>query len=237
MDAESREMCLPRTRVDILQELFASLIGPDSSRRVIWLCGLAGSGKSTILNTITQYSSNLHRCGAFLFWNRNDPINSDPRRVIRTLAYQLAQSNPAFAHELALRIKSSPQIMKSSLDDQFRSLLQEPPGTVAASHDSGPIIIILDALDECGTPETRKNLLDVLTTWLAKLLRMFRLLVASRDEPDIRVTLSRTSVILYDARVDDESAISDISQFFPQCLSSNAPAFEARGLLIGQSIR
>lgn len=230
MDVESRETCLPGTRVDILQEVFASLVDPNPSHKAIWLRGLAGSGKGTILNTIAQYSSNVRRCGAFLFWDRTDPINGDPRRVIRTLAYQLAQFNPAFAHELASRIKPSPQIMKSSLDDQFRSLLQGPLSTIAASHDSGPIIIILDALDECGIPETRKKLLEVLSNQLVKLPRMFRLLIASRDEPDIRVALSRTGVVMCDARIDDKSTLSDISQFFQQRLSSDAPAFEAREL-------
>jgi hypothetical protein len=228
MDAEYRETCLPGTRVDILQKLFASLIG--GGPKVTWLCGLAGSGKSTILNTVAQYFSQLHRCGAFLFWDRNDAVNSEPRRVIRTLAHQLAQFNPAFEEEFASRIKASPKIMKSSLDEQFRCLLLEPLATLAASHDSGPIIIILDALDECGTPETRKTLLDTLATGLPTLPGMFRLLVASRNEPDIRVALSRLNIALHNIPVNNKSTTSDISQFFRQRLSSHAPAFEARGL-------
>ena len=227
MDIESRETCLPETRVDVLQDIFASLIDVSPRHRATWLRGLAGSGKSTILNTIAQYSSNLRRCGAFLFWDRNDPVNSDPRRVIRTLAHQLAQSNPAFADELASRIVSSPQIMKSSLDEQFRSLLQEPLATLAATHDPGPILIIFDALDECGTPDTRKRLLGVLSSCLAKLPKTFRLLVASRDEPDIRAAFSRQDIAICDIRIDDKSTISDISQFFRQRLSSDAPAFAA----------
>jgi hypothetical protein len=230
MDVECRETCLPGTRVDVLQELFASLLDLNHDDRIIWLRGLAGSGKSTILNTIARYSSRLHRCGAFLFWDRNDAVNSDPRRVIRTLAYQLAQSSPAFAEELALRIKASPLITNSSLDEQFRSLLQEPLVTLVANHDPGPIIIVLDALDECGTPETRKRLLAVFSTRLAKLPSTFRLLVASRNEPDIRAALSRPGVVIRDVRIDDKSTTSDISQFFRQRLSGDAPAFAAHDL-------
>ena len=230
MDAEYRETCLPGTRVDILQELFDSLFDTSPGDSVIWLRGLAGSGKSTILNTIAQYSSNLRRCGAFLFWDRNDVINSDPRRVIRTLAYQLAQSNPAFAKELVSRIATSPQIMKSPLEEQFKSLLQEPLAILTASHDLGPIVVVLDALDECGTPETRKRLLAVLSSRLTKLPRTFRLLVASRDEPDIRAALARPGVVTRDVWIDDKLTASDISQLFRQRLSSNASAFAAHGL-------
>ena len=230
MDVESRETCLPGTRAEILQELFVSLIDLNPNHRIVWLRGPAGSGKSTILNTIARYSSRLRRCAAFLFWDRNDVTNSDPRRVIRTLAYQLAQSNPVFAEELASRIKAAPHIMSSSLDEQFQSLLQEPLVTLAASHDPGPIIIVLDALDECGTPETRKRLLAVLSTRLVKLPRTFRLLVASRDEPDIHAALSRPGVVIHDVQIGDKSTISDISQFFRQRLSGDAPAFAAHGL-------
>ena len=230
MDVEYRETCLPGTRVDILQDLLACLINPTSSYKITWLRGPAGCGKSTILNTVAQYSSKLRRCSAFLFWDRNDVTNSDPRRVIRTLAYQLAQSNPAFAELLASRIKASPQILKSSLDEQFQGLVQEPLATLAARHDSGPMIIVLDALDECGTPEARKKLLDALSTSLAKLPGMFQLLIASRDEPDIRVALSRPGVVICDVLINNKTTTSDISLFFRQRLSSHAPAFSARGL-------
>lgn len=106
IDVEYRETCLPGTRLNILQDFFTSLIDPSLSHSVIWLRGLAGCGTSTILNTIAQYFSKLRRCGAFLFGDRNDAVNSDPRRMIRTLAYQLAQSSLRFAEELASRLKA-----------------------------------------------------------------------------------------------------------------------------------
>ena len=87
MDAEEREMCLPGTRVDILHKIFVSLIHPDAGNNIIWLRGPAGSGKSTILSTLAHYSLQLCRQGGFLFWDRNNPDNSEPRHVIRTLAH------------------------------------------------------------------------------------------------------------------------------------------------------
>ena len=67
----------------------------------------------------------LHRCGAFLFWHRNDAVNSDPLRVIRTLAYQPARFNPVFADMLASAVIAKPALVESSLDEQFRCLVQE----------------------------------------------------------------------------------------------------------------
>ena len=225
MDLTNRNACLPETRMDILQDLFISLTVPNPRRRIIWLHGQAGSGKSTILNTLARCFSKLHRRGAFLFWDRNDAVNSDPGRVIRTLAYQLARFNPIYADTLASLVNADPDIMKSSLDEQFLSLLQEPLVTLAEEHDLGPVIIILDALDECGTVETRRNLLDVLSSRLAKLPQIFRFLIASRDEPEIRVSMSRLDIDEKDLLINNESTKLDLVRLFRRRLVSNAPCF------------
>lgn len=227
MDVEYRPTCLPGTRVEILQDLLVSLTDPNRSHNIIWLRGLAGSGKSTILNTIAQYVSELCRCGAFLFWDRNDPVNGDPRRVIRTLAYQLASFNSDYAEKLASQIKSRPQIISSSFNAQFQHLLLEPLSALATS---GPVFIILDALDECGDRETRKELLHELSTSLSKLPSMFRVLIASREEPDICFALSRSGISIKKIEIDNDSTRSDIMQFFRCRLSRDNPAFAGYGL-------
>jgi len=218
MDPGTRETCLSGTRQNTLNNLFNYLTDPSlpHGRNVIWLRGLAGSGKSTILNTVALHFSELRRRGAFLFWNRTDPLNSGPLSVIRTLAFQLAESNPIFATKLAGRINQSPDITTFTLDMQFRRLLSEPLAELAKELSQGPAIIILDALDECGTAGSRSELLGTLLAGLTKLPTMFRVLIASRDEPDIRSALSRLKVDIWDVPVGDESTFSDISQFLRQ---------------------
>jgi len=213
--------------VDFVRSLISSLADPDppSGCNIIWVRGLAGSGKSTILNSVAQYFSDLRRRGAFLFWNRDDPLNGDPRRVIRTLASQIAKFNPTFAAKLAKKIETSPDVVTSTLDMQFKHLLEEPLSELAAELDLGPIIIILDALDECGTEQSRKRLLDTLSQGLTRLPNMFRLLIASRDESDIRTALSCLKVDARNAPMGDESTSSDVKLLFQQRLVSNAPAF------------
>ncbi|KAF8339878.1 uncharacterized protein EI90DRAFT_2907679, partial [Cantharellus anzutake] len=225
MDAGNREACLPGTRVDILENLINSLIDP-SGHNIIWFRGPAGSGKSTILNSVAQYFSELHRRGAFLFWDRNDPVNSDPVHVIRTLAFQLGRFKPQIRAKLAAQIENLPDITTSPLDIQFKHLLEEPLAELARESDLAPIVIVLDALDECGTAGTRRNLLRTFSEGLARLPSMLRLLVASRDEPDIHASLSRLGVDVQDAPIGDKSTSSDIKLLFQQRLASNADAFE-----------
>ena len=230
MDATGREGCLPGTRLDILQDIFASLMHPDAENNIIWLRGQAGCGKSTILNTLASYFNQLHRQGAFLFWDRNKADNSEPHHVIRTLAYQLARFDPAFAQELATRINNSPHVTESSLDLQFWYLLQEPLTALAETHRCDPIVIVLDALDECGMPESRRHLLNTLSAGLAKLPKVVRVLIASRDEPDIYAALTHLDPVVHDTPMGDQSTSTDIEALFRRRLSSNADAFLSYGL-------
>ena len=224
MMAAERERCLPGTRVDILRALFTSLTDLTADKNIVWLRGPAGSGKSTILNTLAHYTFQLCRRGAFLFWERSKTDNGEPHRVIHTLAHQLARFDPIFAQELETQIKTRPHVMESSLDSQFQYLLVEPLAALTAKHDFGPVIVILDALDECGTSESRRQLLNTLLPGLAKLPKVVRVLIASRDEPDIHAALSRLNPDTYDAPMGDRSTSLDIKLLFEKRLASNTNA-------------
>jgi len=75
----------------------------------------------------------------------------------------------------------------------------------------------------------REGLLHTLSGGLAKLPSMFRLLMASRDEPDIQTVLSSLNVDVRDVPIGDEST-SDVKLLFKQRLASNARAFVGRHL-------
>ena len=218
MMAVRRERCLPGTRVNILRALFTSLTDPTADKNIVWLRGAAGSGKSTILNTLAHYTFQLCRQGAFLFWERSKTDNSEPHRVIHTLAHQLARFNAIFAQELETQIKTRPHVMESSLDSQFQYLLVEPLAALTAIHDFGPIFLILDALDECGISESRRQLLNTLSTKLPKVVRV---LIASRDEPDIDAALSHLNPETYDTPMGDRSTSLDIKLLFEKRLATN----------------
>jgi NACHT domain len=165
MDASTRQLCLEGTRVDVKMQLFNLLSRRSDSLHceVIWLIGLAGSGKSTLLNTIAEDFRRLRRCGAFIFFDRSDPVNSDPHRVIPTLAYHLARFSIPFAERLHEQIRARQDILESSQDAQFQTLLAEPSKAVTALANHPLIVIIIDGLDECGTEESRRGLFEIFT--------------------------------------------------------------------------
>ncbi|KAF7970638.1 hypothetical protein HWV62_23364 [Athelia sp. TMB] len=187
MNAADRSLCLPGTQQGRLKEIFDWLLTP-SDQNVLWLCGAAGLGKSTIATTIATYFGGLHRRGAFLFFDRNSPLESAPSRVITTLAFQLAQQNADIRSALSDAIQKRPELVSDPLVIQFQSLLVEPL-SAAAQNIEGPIIIVLDALDECGNASSRQNLLELLSKSLSKLPSQFRILITSRPEHDIKGAL------------------------------------------------
>lgn len=179
-------------------------------KNVLWLNGLAGAGKSTIATTVASRFRGLRRLGATIFFDRSTSAMSDPGMVIRTLAYQLGLFDPRIGAAIEASMRSMPSIGQASVDTQFDMLLKEPMSKLS----DGPIIIIIDAIDEYGTPKSRKGLLSILANRLSELPSFFRVLMTSRVEFDIEKAFKCSSNIDYQ-EVDITSAENktDISSY------------------------
>ncbi|KAJ7744051.1 hypothetical protein DFH07DRAFT_777207 [Mycena maculata] len=186
MNATSRTSCLLGTCQKILDEINEWILVPCDPGNVLWLSGVAGSGKSTISTTISESARELHRLGGFVFFDRNDRARSHPDGVIRTIAYSLAQCHPDIASAIAVAIQSDPSITNAPIHAQFKTLLQDPLTSVENSNSiQGPIVLVIDALDECGDPGSRGLLLSTLAAELPKLPHFLRVLITSRRDADI----------------------------------------------------
>ncbi|KAJ7455882.1 WD40 repeat-like protein [Mycena latifolia] len=183
-DASLRPECLPGTRQAILTDITEWLTIESGSSNIFWLHGVAGAGKSTISTTISQYFRSLHRLGAFLFFDRNNLVASSPHNVIRTIAYWMAASNADIRLAVYSAISADATLVTAPIRTQFQKLLLEPL-VAAQEHIRGPIIIILDALDECGDAESRYSLLSLISAEFPKLPAVFRFLITSRPDSDI----------------------------------------------------
>ncbi|KAF7980465.1 hypothetical protein HWV62_37934 [Athelia sp. TMB] len=181
-----RPTCLSGTRQDVLDDILQRLMNP-SDENILWLHGAAGLGKSTIATTIAEHFAGLQRRGAFLIFDRNSKEESEPSRVISTLAYQLAKCNEAVGSAVSAAIDRDPLLCETAiLKSQLTSLLSIPLSE-ASTQIEGPIVIVLDALDECGGADSRTTLLQLLSSpEFAKLPRQFRFLITSRPERDIK---------------------------------------------------
>ncbi|KAK7676720.1 hypothetical protein QCA50_020296 [Cerrena zonata] len=182
MNAANRPLCLHGTREGILQRIMDWVENvDDNEQNILWLHGLAGSGKSTIANTVAARLHELRRRGAFLFFERN---KTDRDAVIRTMAAQLAIADPILRSRICAAIDEDRSIVDNSLTKQFADLLRRPL-TTAAQTLLGPIVIVLDALDEYGDVNSRRSLLNLIANEFTQLPTNFRFLITSRPELDI----------------------------------------------------
>ena len=90
-----RNGCLKGTREAILNEI-EHWTGDFSASSVCWLNGLAGTGKSTIAQTIAETLFTDGWLGASFFCSRDFEDRSNLRLIFPTLAVQLAYRYPEF---------------------------------------------------------------------------------------------------------------------------------------------
>ncbi|KAF7980462.1 hypothetical protein HWV62_37928 [Athelia sp. TMB] len=104
------------------------------------------------------------------------------------------EHNETIGAAISAAIGDDRQPLSAPLASQFDTLLSKPLSKTSAEI-SRPIIIVLDALDECGDAGSRRILLDILSSpQFANLPRHFRFLITSRPDLDIKNALTCSHV-------------------------------------------
>lgn len=173
------DRCLPGTRESVLQDILCWAQTPQN-QTVFWLNGLAGTGKSTIAQSISEVLAKKGLLGATFFCSRDFLDRRVLKKVFPTLAYQLACHFPHFRDHVIKVIKEDPTIAHTSLISQFENLLVKP-----LSEGNVSCIILIDALDECIDDQPSSALLSVLGRFVKELPRM-KFFITGRPEPRIR---------------------------------------------------
>lgn len=226
MDLSRRPPCYPKTRLDYFKVIVDWVFNAaEDKSNVFWLHGLAGSGKSAIATTVANYFLDHKRLGAFIsFDRRGTEEDNDPYRVFRTLAYQLSRFDKRIHDHIVKASEGNAHAMQ--LSSQFRDLIKHPLELSAISYSEGPIVIIIDALDECGSDDPGSNydrgpLLSLLANATSQLPPAVRIVITSRAVPDINDNLQgMDNIHIEELKVSPEN--KDISIFIRQRLSEIA---------------
>ena len=147
---------------------------------VYWLNGLAGTGKSTIAQTIAERMFANGRLGASFFCSRDFEDRSNLAFIFPTLAVQLARKYPKFRSLFIPLVESDPEIAYDSLCNQMDKLIVQPLAESAIS-----TVIVIDALDECKDEEPASAILSVIGRFVSKLPTV-KFFLTGRPEPRIR---------------------------------------------------
>ena len=142
--------------------------------------GLAGTGKSTIAQTIAERTFADGHLGASFFCSRDFEDRSNLHFIFPTLAVQLARRYTEFRSIFIPLVQSDPEIIHESLYGQMNKLIVQPLMKSAVS-----TVIVIDALDECKDEEPASAILTVLGQFVTDIPRV-KFFVTGRPEPRMR---------------------------------------------------
>jgi hypothetical protein len=187
--------------------------------RMYWLHGVAGCGKSTIAKSVAELLEANGRCVSF-FFNASNQAEAGPHNLFSTLSRDLADCNKEWKAALISVVKglSTKERLSRAVEDQFKHLILQP---AEKFEYAGPILIVIDALDECGSVKERAPVLQMLKR-LLDLPENFRFLITSRAEKDIQHAL-RSDDRIYPCqldRTDPSSTDRDIRLYVEKQLRS-----------------
>jgi WD40 repeat protein len=213
--------CLPTTREVVIDEIVDWVNNPDGDdrARLFWLSGVAGSGKSAIAHTVARRFYEQKRLGSSFCFDIANHSDRRPDHLFSTLAADLADFDPQWKRSLWAVIKDNRALRTTfSVKLQFESFLLK---TAESLRMVGPVVIVIDALDESGGPASRKGLLSILAERIPDLPANFRIILTSRPETDIHDAFDGKLHIFCKRMetIDEQSTRNDITLFIRSQLS------------------
>ena len=191
-----QKICLEGTQEELLEEITTWInSAEEDTPRVFWLHGPTGTGKSSIAHTIAYRFQQLERLGSCFCFDRSQMGERRHEKVFSTIAKDLANHDRLLRRLLARAIVGDNDALKNTTDilQQWKELIMIPARALADAM-MGPIVIVVDALDESGDPASRRILLRILGnaiegSRITDLPPNLRILLTSRPLPDIHAAL------------------------------------------------
>lgn len=177
--------CLPGTRTEVIAQI-RHWSTEQNGQSIFWLNGMAGTGKSTISRTVAQLSSNNDVFGASFFFKRGEGNRGRAAFLFTTIAAQLVRRLPCLAPHIREVLVIEPFIHEKPLNDQFQKLILDPLSKNPRCW--GPnLLIVIDALDECGSEDDMRALIGVLSKAQNTITPRVKFFLTSRPELPIRL--------------------------------------------------
>ena len=182
--------CLPGTRESFLRNICDVLNNPhEDAPRVCLLTGVAGSGKSAVAHSIARLYDDQKRLGSSYCFSSTDVGSRNPKNLFSTIARDLCDQDPQYKTALWGVVKGNRALRTSqSPSEQIQKFIIEPTKDL---HAIGPLVIVIDALDESGDQAGRRQLLGAVSKQIAAraLPTNLRFLITTRPEDDILTAL------------------------------------------------
>ncbi|XP_006464112.1 hypothetical protein AGABI2DRAFT_209158 [Agaricus bisporus var. bisporus H97] len=208
--------CHPGTRLAILARCLEFIANAIDERKMRWVVGAAGVGKSAIMQSVAESPLPSVSERASIFFSINE--RNDGTKAIITLAFQLAAKCEPYRQHIEREITRDPSLPQSSLSAQFIKFLIQPFLPHSPLNSIGRVLIIIDGLDECDKSDTQRELLQLIyDTCSAYPSSPIVWMIASRPEPHIISFFAQDHVTaVYEKEeilVDSDGAREDVERY------------------------
>ena len=173
----------------------------DRASRLFWIVGDPGVGKSAFAAHLTHFGRDKVIAAQFVEWDK--PDHRDARRVVRSLAFQLATRLPDY-RKLLLTLPEISDLARKDPAELFDYLLASPLRSVIHG-GRGRYLIVIDALDEANEAG-RNPLVELLARDAQRLPDWIGLVVTSRPESAVKTPLQGLNPFFLDTRTEANRA-------------------------------
>ncbi|KAF8315773.1 uncharacterized protein EI90DRAFT_2945876, partial [Cantharellus anzutake] len=174
---DSTEACLEGTRTGLIERIMAwCRNAEDSEKRMLLLTAVAGAGKTSVAHSIVEECAREGILLLSFFFKVGE--QSQPDHLFSGVARSLATHDPAYRSYIVSVIQKDPTLTTAPFTTQFKKLLAEPL-CLKASLPNRPVVIVIDALDEC-EKQMVGHLADILWEQVPKLPSNIKFFVTSR---------------------------------------------------------
>jgi len=205
--------CMEGTRKFLLGQIVAWVTNGAEQidgGNTCWIYGIPGIGKTSLAHSICSRLHDKEQLAGAFFCQRDDQKLRDPSNILPTLVYKLTILFPPFRRIVADYLDNDPNVTLESMGPTvflyfIRKLPRLPKKT---------LVFVIDALDECGSTQSRLGILNALTE-AAVHAPWLRFIITSRPEVDIQRFFddpTQLSPLRYDLATDKETT-SDLRVF------------------------
>jgi hypothetical protein len=217
-DRNEAPSCLEGTRVQLLEDISTWMKNP-SEKQIYWLTGVAGTGKTTVAQSVAHMASELNIFEASFFFSHASEDRQEYKKVIPTLAYQLARYD-ILRSSIVTAINADMDVSTAVISVQAQRLLVGVLRQLNI-HQSPRLLLVLDALDECKKNMNQVHGGDLIPILLAGLkdFPFVKVFLTSRSEPSIEAMFedndvqdtARTLALHHD--IEETTVQSDITHY------------------------
>ena len=143
--------------------------------------------------TVAEKYANQNRLAGSFFFSRRDLERHITQHVVPTLTMQFLGTLPSIRPAVIAALRSDYMLPTKVLQEQMTHLLLQPLSTATEAPDA-PLLVVIDALDECDDESLVSEFIALLALLLRKTSLPLRLFITSRSESWLQSQFHQKSI-------------------------------------------